>query len=174
MPNGVQIWTRSASGDDGVVFDPALWELDLTGNVLRELAAAEEEGSAGAAASRADLMALPQVAAAAAELFETVAALESQVHSTEIATHDLNEKLSCKDKEISRLKAYGCWKLLPVGPTAPPPFLLFYCRASFSRLAVSRMTLETTRMVSRHARGNARQIDGQSLSVNHYERHTHM
>jgi hypothetical protein len=34
MPTGVQTRARAASGDDGVVFDPALWELDPTGNVL--------------------------------------------------------------------------------------------------------------------------------------------
>jgi hypothetical protein len=80
MPIGVQTRARAARGDDGVIFDPALWELDPTGNILRMMAAAGEEGSAGTAASRADLVALLQAAAAAAELRETVAALKSQVH----------------------------------------------------------------------------------------------
>jgi hypothetical protein len=83
MPTGVQTQARAASGDDGAVFDLfdlALWELDPTGNVLRKAAAAGEEGSTGTAASRADLVALLQAAAAAAELRETVAALECQVH----------------------------------------------------------------------------------------------
>jgi hypothetical protein len=46
MPTGVQTRARAASGDDGAVFDlfdPALWELDSTGNVLRKVAAAGEE-----------------------------------------------------------------------------------------------------------------------------------
>jgi hypothetical protein len=105
MPTGVQTRARAASGDDGVVFDPAMWELDPTGNVLRKVAAADEEGSAGTAASRADLVALLQAAAAAAELHETVAGLESQVHSDEIAKHGLNATLLGKDKEIARLEA---------------------------------------------------------------------
>jgi hypothetical protein len=88
-----------------VVFDPALWELDPTGNVLRKVAAAGEEGSARTASSRADLVALLQAAAAAAELRETVAALKSQVHSDEIATHGLNATLSGKGKEIARQEA---------------------------------------------------------------------
>jgi hypothetical protein len=95
MPTGVQIRARAASGDDGAVFDlfdPALWELDPTGNGLRKVAAGEE-GSTGTAASRADLVAFLQAAAAAAELRETVAALESQVHSDEIATHGLHATL---------------------------------------------------------------------------------
>jgi hypothetical protein len=82
-----------------------LWELDLTGNVLRKVEAGGEEDSAGTTGSRADLVALLQAAAAAAELRETVAALESQVHSDEIATHGLNATLSGKDKEIARLEA---------------------------------------------------------------------
>jgi hypothetical protein len=93
MPTGVQTRARAANGDDGAVFnlsDPALWELDSTGNVLRKVAAAGEEGSTGTAASRADVMALLQARAAAAELRETVAALESQVHSDEIAKHGWN------------------------------------------------------------------------------------
>jgi hypothetical protein len=90
-----------------VVFDPAWWERDPTGNVLRKVAAAGEEGSAGTAASRAYLVAFLQAAAAAAELRETVAALEGQVHSDEIATHGLNATLSGKDMEIARLEAYG-------------------------------------------------------------------
>jgi hypothetical protein len=52
-----------------------------------------------------DLVALLQAASAAAELRETVAALESQVHSDEIATHGLNVTLSGNDKEIARLEA---------------------------------------------------------------------
>jgi primosomal protein N'' len=43
--------------------------------------------------------------AAAAELRETLAALDSQVHSDEIATHGLNATLSIKNKEIARLEA---------------------------------------------------------------------
>jgi hypothetical protein len=105
MPTGVQTRARAASGDDVLVFDPALWELDPTGNVLRKVAAAGEEGSAGTAASRADLAALLQAAAAAAELRETMAALESQVHSDEISMHGLNATFSGKDKEISRLES---------------------------------------------------------------------
>jgi hypothetical protein len=105
MPTGVQTRARAASGDYGVVFDPALLKLDPTGNVLGKVAAAGEEGSAGTAASRSDLMALLQAAAAAAELSETVAALESQLHSDEIATHGLNATLPGKDKEIARLEA---------------------------------------------------------------------
>jgi chromosome segregation ATPase len=109
MPTGVQTRARGASGDDGAVFDlfdPALWELDPTGNVLKKVAAAGEEASTGTATSRADLVALLQAAAAAAaELRETEAALESQVHSDEIATHGLNATLSDKDKEIARLYA---------------------------------------------------------------------
>jgi hypothetical protein len=50
-------------------------------------------------------MALLQAVAAAAELRETVAALDSQVHSDEIASHGLNATLSGKDKEIARLEA---------------------------------------------------------------------
>jgi hypothetical protein len=46
-----------------------------------------------------------QAAAAAAKLLETVAALESQVYSDEIATHGLNATLSGKDKGVARLKA---------------------------------------------------------------------
>jgi hypothetical protein len=38
-------------------------------------------------------------------LRETLAALESQVHSDEIATHGLNATLSGKDKEIATLEA---------------------------------------------------------------------
>jgi hypothetical protein len=108
MSTGMQTRARAASGDDGAVFDlfdPALWELDPTGNVLRKVAAAGEEESTGTAASRAYLVALMQAAAAAAELRETVAALQSQVHSDKIATHGLNESLSGKDKEIARLEA---------------------------------------------------------------------
>jgi hypothetical protein len=86
MPTGVHTRARAASGDDGAVFDL----FDPTGNVVRKVAAAGEEGSTVTAASRADLMALLQAAAAAAELLETVAALESQVHSDEIATHGWN------------------------------------------------------------------------------------
>jgi hypothetical protein len=82
-----------------------LWELDPAGNVLRKVAAAGEEGSTGTTASRANLVALLQGAAAAAELRETVAALKSQVHSDEIATHGLKATLSGKDKEIARLEA---------------------------------------------------------------------
>jgi hypothetical protein len=70
---------------------------------MRKVAAAGEEDSAGTAASRADLMALLQAAAAAAELCETVAALKIQVYSDEIATHGLNATLSGKDEEIARL-----------------------------------------------------------------------
>jgi hypothetical protein len=88
-----------------VVFDPALWKIDQTGNILRKVKAAGEEAGAGTADSRADLVTLLQAAAAAAELYETVAALESQVHSDEIATHGLNPTLSGNDKEISRLEA---------------------------------------------------------------------
>jgi hypothetical protein len=40
-----------------------------------------------------------------AELHETVAALESQVHSDEISAHSLNAALSGKDEEIARLEA---------------------------------------------------------------------
>jgi hypothetical protein len=108
MPTGVQTRARAASGDDDAVFDlfdPASWELDPTGNLLRKVAAAGEEGSTGTAASRADLVALLQAARAAAELRETVAALQSQVHSDEIATHGLHATLSGKDKEIARLEA---------------------------------------------------------------------
>jgi hypothetical protein len=105
MPTGVQTRARAASGDDGVVFDPALWKLDPTRNVLRKVAAAGEKSSAGTAASRADLVALLQEAAAAAELRETVAALESQVHLVEISTHGLNATFSGKDKEIAGLEA---------------------------------------------------------------------
>jgi hypothetical protein len=105
MLTGVQTRDWAASGDDGVVFYPALWELDPTGNVLRKDAAAGEEGSAGTAASRTDLVALLQAAEAAAELRETVAALESQVNSDEIALHGLNATLSGKDKEIAWLEA---------------------------------------------------------------------
>jgi primosomal protein N'' len=65
--------------------------------------AAGEEGCADTAASRVDLVALLQ--AAAAELRETLAALDSQVHSDEIATHGLNATLSIKNKEIARLEA---------------------------------------------------------------------
>jgi hypothetical protein len=69
MPTGVQTWARAASVDDDVMFDPPLWELDPTGNFLRKVAAAAgKEGSTGAAASRADLVALLQAAAAVAEL----------------------------------------------------------------------------------------------------------
>jgi hypothetical protein len=107
MPTGMQTRARAASGDDNVIFDPALWELDPTGNVLRRVAAAGEEGSVGTAASRADLVAFLQAAAAAAELREAVAVLESQVHSDEIATHGLNATLPGKDKEIARLEALG-------------------------------------------------------------------
>jgi hypothetical protein len=64
-----------------VEFRGFTWELDPTGNVLRSVAAAGEEGSTGTAASREDLIALLQAAAATAELREPVAALESQVHS---------------------------------------------------------------------------------------------
>jgi hypothetical protein len=88
-----------------VVFDPASRELHPTGNILRKVATAGKEGSAGSAASRADLVALMQAAAAAAELHEIVAALESQVHSDEIAMHGLNATLSGKDMEIARLEA---------------------------------------------------------------------
>jgi hypothetical protein len=49
--------------------------------VLRKVAAAGEEGSTGTAASRADIVALLQAAAAEAELREIVASLESQIHS---------------------------------------------------------------------------------------------
>jgi hypothetical protein len=70
-----------------------LWELDLKGSILRRMAATGKEGSTGTAASRADLEAFLQAAVAAAELRETVAALESQVHSDEIATHGLNATL---------------------------------------------------------------------------------
>jgi hypothetical protein len=66
MPTGVQNRARAARGDDCVVFDPALWELDPTRNVLRKVAAAGEEGSAGTASSRPDLVALLQAATAAA------------------------------------------------------------------------------------------------------------
>jgi hypothetical protein len=76
MPTGVQTRALVASGDDGVVFDPGLWDLDPTGNVLRKVVAAGEECSAETAASRADMVALLQAAAAAAELREIVAALE--------------------------------------------------------------------------------------------------
>jgi truncated hemoglobin YjbI len=62
MPTGEQTRARAASGDDGVMFDPSLWKLAATGNVLRKVAAAGEEGSAGSAASRADLVALLQAA----------------------------------------------------------------------------------------------------------------
>jgi hypothetical protein len=88
-----------------VVFDPALWELDPTGNVLRKVAAAAEKGSTGTAASRADMVALLQAAAAAAEIRETVAALESQFYSDEIATNGLNATLSGNDMVIARLEA---------------------------------------------------------------------
>jgi hypothetical protein len=67
MPTGVQTRARAVSGDDGVVsdlFDPALWELYPTGNALRKVAAAGKKGSTGTAASRADLVALLQAAAA--------------------------------------------------------------------------------------------------------------
>jgi hypothetical protein len=107
MPTGVQTRARAASGDDGAVFDlfdPALWGLDPTGNVLRKVAAASEGGITGTAASRADLMSLLRPAAATAEFRETVAALESQVHSDEIATHGLNATLSGKYKDIARLE----------------------------------------------------------------------
>jgi hypothetical protein len=50
-------------------------------------------------------VALLQAAAAAAEPHETVAVLESQVHSDEIATHGLNATFSGKDKKIARLEA---------------------------------------------------------------------
>jgi hypothetical protein len=53
-----------------------LWDLDPTRNVLRKVVAAGEECSAETAASRADMVALLQAAAAAAELREIVAALE--------------------------------------------------------------------------------------------------
>jgi hypothetical protein len=72
---------------------------------LRKVAAAGEERSAGTAASRSDLVALLQTAAEAAELRETVAALDSQVHSDKIATHGLNATLLGKEKEIARLEA---------------------------------------------------------------------
>jgi hypothetical protein len=72
---------------------------------LGKVTAAGKEESTGTAASRADLMALLQAAAAAAELRETVAALESQDNLDEIATHGLNTTLSGKDKEIARLEA---------------------------------------------------------------------
>jgi hypothetical protein len=52
--------------------------------------AAGEDASAGTAHTRADLVAFLQAAAATAELCGTVAALESQVHSDEIAAHSLN------------------------------------------------------------------------------------
>jgi hypothetical protein len=56
-----------------------------------------------------------------------------------------------------------------VGPTAPPPFLMFLFSAFLAQLAVSQITLEGIRMVSRHAQGDARHIDGQDLSLNHYD-----
>jgi hypothetical protein len=104
-PIGVQTWALAAIGDDSVVSDPALWELDPTGNVLTKMAAAGEKQSTGTAASRADVVALLQAAAAAAELRETAAALESQVHSDEIATHGFNATLPGKDKDIARMEA---------------------------------------------------------------------
>jgi hypothetical protein len=51
------------------------------------------------------MVALLQAAAAAAELRETVAALESQIRFDEIPTHGLNATLSGKDKEIAKLEA---------------------------------------------------------------------
>jgi hypothetical protein len=87
MPSVERTRARSASRDDGVGFDPAWWELDPTGNVLRKVAASGEDVSAGTAATHADLVALLQLAAVTAELRETVAALESQVHADEMATH---------------------------------------------------------------------------------------
>jgi hypothetical protein len=74
-------------------------------NVLRKVAAGDKKGSAGKATTRADLMASLQAATAAAKLPATVAALNSQVQSDEIAADGLNATMSGKDKEIARLQA---------------------------------------------------------------------
>jgi hypothetical protein len=56
------------------------------------------------------------------------------------------------------------------GPTAFSPRLV----CSFpTQLAVCRITLKRINLVSRHARRDARHIDGKGLSVNHHERLTH-
>jgi hypothetical protein len=105
MPSGVRTRARPACGDDGGGFDPALWVLDPTGNVLSKMAASGEDASAGTAATRAELVALLQAAAATEELRETAAAWESQGHADEIAAHSSNAALSGKDEEIARLEA---------------------------------------------------------------------
>jgi hypothetical protein len=69
------------------------------------VAASGEDTSAGTAATRADLVALRQAKAVTEELRDTVAALESQVHSDEIAAHSLNAALLGKGEEIARLEA---------------------------------------------------------------------
>jgi hypothetical protein len=43
MPTGVQTRARATSGDDGVIFDPAVLELDPTGNVLTKVPTDGEE-----------------------------------------------------------------------------------------------------------------------------------
>jgi hypothetical protein len=105
MPAGLRTRARTALGVDGVAFDPALWELDPKGNVLRKVAVVGEDASAGTAAKHADLMTLLQAAETTAELRETEAALERQMHSDDIAAHSLNATLSGKDEEIARLEA---------------------------------------------------------------------
>jgi hypothetical protein len=88
MPTSVKPWVRATSGDDRVGYNPALFELDPTGKVLRR-AVAVERGSPGTVSTPTDLLGLLQAAAAAAELRETVATMKCQVHSDEIAAHSL-------------------------------------------------------------------------------------
>jgi hypothetical protein len=65
MPTGVRTRDRSASGDDGVVFDPALLELESTGIIVKKVAVAVagEDGNQCSVATSADHMAFLQAAA---------------------------------------------------------------------------------------------------------------
>jgi hypothetical protein len=78
--------------------------------------------------------------------------------------------------QIPCLAAYWAHNLMETiagGPDGRTAFFHVLLSSFSPQLAVCRITLKMMKMVSRHARGDARHIDRQGLSVNHHERLTH-